>query len=159
MEAVGLKGLRKGSKTGKAKGKQGAEKVGEKGKSKNKSKQERAAEKQSTEQQGKQQDAKKAKKVYVDSGKQGKHQHGHNNWKPGKSIIDHKDPQSLADRFSGKGQRVAGEPGKAGFRERVNFKEDIGWYVDPTSGRATKTTIGIIHHGKDGVHIVPARPN
>jgi filamentous hemagglutinin len=95
----------------------------------------------------------------IHSGQQGKHQYGHNNWKPGKSIIDHKDPQKLAGEFSGKGQKVAGEFGQPGFRERVDFKEDIGWYVDPATGEATKTSLGIIHHGKNGVHIVPARPN
>ncbi|WP_175527713.1 polymorphic toxin type 50 domain-containing protein [Marinobacterium iners] len=42
--------------------------------------------------------------------------------------------------------------------ERVNFQENIGKYVDPSSGNSSSTTNGIIHYSKDGVHIVPARP-
>jgi filamentous hemagglutinin len=39
----------------------------------------------------------------------------------------------------------------------VNFGERIGTYIDE-AGNAQSTTNGIIHYGKDGIHIVPARP-
>ncbi|MHA6889564.1 polymorphic toxin type 50 domain-containing protein [Ralstonia pseudosolanacearum] len=41
---------------------------------------------------------------------------------------------------------------------RVNFGTLIGNYVDPVTGDKMPTMNGIIHYGKDGVHIVPARP-
>ena len=39
------------------------------------------------------------------------------------------------------------------------FGQVIGKYVDPNTGVGTETTIGIIHYGEKGAHIVPARPN
>jgi filamentous hemagglutinin len=47
--------------------------------------------------------------------------------------------------------------GKPGSRERVDFGENIGTYID-RAGNSSPTTKGIIHYGKDGMHIVPARP-
>jgi filamentous hemagglutinin len=44
-----------------------------------------------------------------------------------------------------------------GSKERVDFGEVIGKYVD-RSGNAVDTTKGIIHYAQDGIHIVPARP-
>lgn len=44
-------------------------------------------------------------------------------------------------------------------KERVDFGKVIGQYVDPNTGIVKETTIGIIHYGKKGAHIVPARPN
>mgnify|MGYP001589317101 CR=1 FL=1 len=35
----------------------------------------------------------------------------------------------------------------------------IGKYVDTSTGKSVDTTVGILHYGKDGVHIVPAKPN
>jgi filamentous hemagglutinin len=47
--------------------------------------------------------------------------------------------------------------GSPGSKERVNFGEKIGIYIDE-AGNAFSTTNGIIHYSKDGIHIVPARP-
>ena len=44
-------------------------------------------------------------------------------------------------------------------KERVDFGKVIGQYVDSTTGNGTDPTIGIIHYGNKGAHIVPARPN
>lgn len=43
-------------------------------------------------------------------------------------------------------------------KTRVDFGETIGSYVDPETGEAVETTIGIVHNSKKGAHIVPARP-
>jgi RHS repeat-associated protein len=93
--------------------------------------------------------AKAAPKIHP--GKQGKHIPGHNNFKPGKSELTHADPQSLIDRFAGKGQRN-------GQREWVDTGENVGNFIDQ-DGNSVPTTRITIHYGDDGmVHIVPAPP-
>ena len=89
----------------------------------------------------------------LEIGKQGKHIPGHNNFIPGRSPLTHKNPQSLLDNFAGKGQPVGKVPrGQPGFKERVDFGEVIG------EVGGNPTTKGIIHHSKNGAHIVPANP-
>ena len=93
----------------------------------------------------------------IHSGAQGKHIPGHNNFQPGKSTLT-ADPSELG-RHAGTGQQVGKiDVGLPGSKERVNFGQQIGDYVDPASGIATPTTNGIIHYGGKGIHIVPARP-
>ncbi|HFG1056790.1 TPA: polymorphic toxin type 50 domain-containing protein [Yersinia enterocolitica] len=48
--------------------------------------------------------------------------------------------------------------GIPGSKERINCGQVIGNYIDPQTGISTPTTKGIVHYGKNGVHIVPARP-
>jgi hypothetical protein len=81
--------------------------------------------------------------------KQEKHFPGHPNFEPGRSELT-VDPEKLLNK-AGTGQQL--DPGK----ERVDFGENIGRNVDLT-GKASDTTVGIIHSGKNGSHIVPARP-
>ena len=45
-----------------------------------------------------------------------------------------------------------------GNKERVDFGQVIGQYIDSVTKEAVDTTAGIIHYGKKGAHIVPARP-
>ncbi|MFO1372493.1 MAG: polymorphic toxin type 50 domain-containing protein [Candidatus Competibacteraceae bacterium] len=93
-----------------------------------------------------------AKKSKIHPGKQGKHQPGHNNFEPGKSELDHPDPQSLLDKHSGKGTQH-------GNKEVVDFKEQIGTWVSPDGKTRLRTTRGTIHHdAKGNAHIVPAHP-
>lgn len=95
----------------------------------------------------------------INPDKQGKHQPGHPNFQPGKSELTHPDPQGLVDRGAGTGDQVGDTPvGEAGSKERVDFGEPIGNHVDPETGAKNETPRGIIHYGKDDVHIVPARP-
>lgn len=95
----------------------------------------------------------------IHDGKQGKHVPGHNNFIQGRSELTHPDPQQLVDDFAGTGDAVGNvPPGEPGYKERVDFGQTIGYYVDPASGEKSETTMGIIHYAKDGVHIVPARP-
>ena len=97
--------------------------------------------------------------VVIHSGKQGKHQKDHPNYMPGKSVLTHPDPQGLLDEFGGTGTPVTGVKGQAGYKERVDFGQVIGDYVDPTTGVATQTTKGIITYDSNGMaHIIPARP-
>ncbi len=43
-------------------------------------------------------------------------------------------------------------------REIVDFKEKIGIFVNPVSLEIVDTSWGVIHYGKDGSHIIPAKP-
>jgi Bacterial toxin 50 len=43
-------------------------------------------------------------------------------------------------------------------REIVDFKEKIGFFVNPVSLERADTSWGVIHYAKDGCHIVPAKP-
>lgn len=96
----------------------------------------------------------------VNVGQQEKHIPGTNNYKNEiangkvKSTIngDVNDVQRLLDEKAGTGTMIGNN------KERVDFGEIIGQYVDPNTGIATDTTVGIIHYGKKGAHIVPARP-
>ncbi len=46
------------------------------------------------------------------------------------------------------------------YRERVDFKELIGYYIQKQNPTIQfPTTEGIIHYGKGGAHIIPACPN
>ncbi|MBV6785820.1 hypothetical protein KWH02_11555 [Xanthomonas campestris pv. uppalii] len=93
----------------------------------------------------------------INLGQQGKHRIGHNNYLPGRSVLTG-DPSELG-RHAGTGQKVGNiEVGRPGSKERVDFGREIGSYIDQ-AGNATSTTNGIIHYGKNGIHIVPSRPN
>ncbi|WP_086921487.1 polymorphic toxin type 50 domain-containing protein [Variovorax sp. JS1663] len=95
----------------------------------------------------------------IHEGQQGKHVPGHNNYQPGKSELTDPDPQALLDQGAGTGQQIGSTPiGQPGSKERVDFGKNIGSYVDPVTGERSPTSVGIIHHGSRGSHIVPARP-
>ncbi|WP_420843457.1 polymorphic toxin type 50 domain-containing protein [Lonsdalea iberica] len=67
-------------------------------------------------------------------------------------------PDSLLSKL-GTGQQVGNTAiGTPGSKERINYGKVIGNYIDPQTGVSTPTTNGIVHYGKNGVHIVPARP-
>jgi hypothetical protein len=92
----------------------------------------------------------------IHDGQQGKHVPGHNNFLPAaqKSEFTHPDPQGLLDKHAGTG--IQYPPNK----EVVDFKEDIGVYVDRTTGTREITQRGTIHYNaKNQAHIVPASPN
>lgn len=93
----------------------------------------------------------------IDTGQQGKHLPNSRNYDPKRSSLT-ADPNKLAEK-AGTGTPVNKTPrGQAGFRERVDFGETIGDYVDEKTGVRMPTTKGIIHYSKTGIHIVPARP-
>lgn len=90
----------------------------------------------------------------VNTGKQGKHIIGNNNYIEGRSVFNGTvdDAQRLVDDFAGTGEWIGTN------KERVNFGEVIGQYVNPATNEAVDTTVGIIHYSKTGTHIVPAQP-
>jgi hypothetical protein len=100
--------------------------------------------------------ARGAPKLHI--GQQGKHIPGYPNYTTGRSVL-RADPAKLAKR-AGTGTPVNNVPrGQPGFRERVDFGEVIGDFVkDGVATVATPTTKGIIHYGKEGIHIVPSAP-
>jgi len=97
-------------------------------------------------------------KLMVD--KQNKHIVGKHNFKENASIFSHPDPEELLYRFAGTGRAVNKvTPGKAGYREIVDFQEIIGiWKEQAPSTLSLPTTKGSLHYCSEGVHIVPARP-
>ncbi|MBN1089203.1 polymorphic toxin type 50 domain-containing protein [Pantoea sp. 1B4] len=104
------------------------------------------------------------KVITINKGQQNKHILGTNEYKTAaassgsqRSILT-ADPQSLLPQL-GKGQQVGKvEVGLAGSKERIDFGKAIGTFVDKDTGLSVSTTKGIVHYGKDGAHIVPARP-
>ncbi|WP_308797712.1 polymorphic toxin type 50 domain-containing protein [Agromyces silvae] len=93
----------------------------------------------------------------VNWGQQEKHFPDHFNVDPRKSVLT-ADPRLLA-RHAGTGTPVGKLPvGHPGSRERVDFGEPIGRFVDRNTGAITETTRGITHYGKKGIHVVPSRP-
>lgn len=90
----------------------------------------------------------------INEGQQGKHIIGHNNYIAGRSVlrmtIAH--AQELVEKYGGTGEW------KGANKESVNFHEVIGTYVSKEETIRIPTTRGIIHYGKQGCHIVPARP-
>ncbi len=93
----------------------------------------------------------------VNWGQQAKHFPGHPNFIPGRSTMT-ANPEALIQR-AGTGTPVNKVPrGEAGFKERIDFVDDIGTYVTQ-DGVSSPTSIGILHYRADGsVHIVPGRP-
>ncbi|MEF2148456.1 RHS repeat-associated core domain-containing protein [Aquilutibacter rugosus] len=93
----------------------------------------------------------------INLGQQGKHQLGHYNYQPGRSVLT-AEPSELG-RHAGTGQQVGKiEIGLPGSKERVNFGQNIGRYIDPQTGVSSPTTNVMISYGKDGIHIWPVRP-
>jgi len=43
-------------------------------------------------------------------------------------------------------------------KERVTFDDVIGDYVDRSGAAVAPTRVGTIHYSREGIHIVPARP-
>ena len=92
----------------------------------------------------------------VNWGQQEKHFLGHSRFELGRSELT-ADPRKLVPR-AGSGDPVGRVPrGQPGFRERIDFDEVIGTWVDD-AGNQMPTTRGILHYGKRGIHIVPSRP-
>lgn len=97
-------------------------------------------------------------KICIEADKQGKHNPKHKNFKPGKSEFLHDNPQKLLDEFGGKGQKIAGEFGNPGYKERIDCGEIIGYYVNAKTNERLLTSKATIHYSKNGAHIVPAKP-
>jgi tetratricopeptide (TPR) repeat protein len=93
----------------------------------------------------------------IEIDKQSKHIVGSKFYKEGNSIFEHPDPESLLKKHAGTGLHKSGEMGQPGYKELVDFGEQIGIWKNSLESKPT--TKGIIHYSKQGAHIVPARPN
>jgi filamentous hemagglutinin len=95
--------------------------------------------------------------IKVNWGQQEKHFPGHPNFQLGRSTMT-ENPERLIER-AGSGTPVGSTArGIPGFKERVDFEEVIGMWVPREGGDPIPTTIGMLHYGSRGIHIVPARP-
>ncbi len=97
-------------------------------------------------------------KIQLEADKQSKHIVGSWNHEVEKSIWNHPEPETLLKKHAGKGQKVQGVFGEPGYRERVDFGETIGYFVNNKTNEKVPTTMGTIHYSKKGAHIVPAQP-
>ena len=95
--------------------------------------------------------------LVVHWGRQEKHFVGH--WNFGGNSEVFVDPRYLVSR-AGTGQPAnSAAPGLPGYRERVDYGDVvIGVWVDGVTGVRRPTTVGILHYGSGGVHVVPGRP-
>jgi RHS repeat-associated protein len=92
----------------------------------------------------------------INSGQQGKHIVGHNNYQSGRSILS-ESAQELLDAFNS--GNINSSQTINTVKIRVDFGKVIGNYKNPETGQLVPTTKGIIHNGKNGAHIVPSSPN
>ena len=87
---------------------------------------------------------------------------GSHNYQPEgtRSIFAHNDPERLIKEYAGTGQPKGKKvPGEAGYVERVDFGEMIGYYINEKNPSVKlPTTKGTIRYAKDGAHIVPSDP-
>ncbi|MEX6210334.1 polymorphic toxin type 50 domain-containing protein [Providencia rettgeri] len=117
-----------------------------------------------TSPKGNQSSESSSNQLTINKGQQNKHIVGTNEHKislnanQNKSIITVL-PEALLPNL-GKGEQVGKIPvGQPGSKERINYGKIIGNYTDPETGKSQPTTNGIVHYGKNGVHIVPSRPS
>lgn len=90
--------------------------------------------------------------------KQNKHVVGAHNFVPKNSIFEHHNPEKLIKDFKGTGTPVGKLPPGAGYKEKIDFKEHIGFWKNEKNTEILKTTKGTIHYSKNDAHIVPAHP-
>lgn len=95
----------------------------------------------------------------IESGKQGKHIKGHNNYIEGRSYltISEKDAQALVDRYAGTGELKRDGNGQWKRQEVIHTEQNIGVVVDLLTGKEYPATDFKIHYSKKGTHIVPFR--
>ena len=93
----------------------------------------------------------------IESGKQGKHIVGHNNYISGRSYltVSEDQAQNLVNRYAGTGRMQRDGKDKWSHKEIIISDETIGISVDPVTGEEKETNKFVIHYSKKGVHIVP----
>lgn len=96
----------------------------------------------------------------INEGKQSKHIAGHNNYIEGRSTIniDKDELQALVYKYAGTGIITRTRKDQWNKKEIVDFGKIIGEYVDTETGERIKTSRATIHHAKNGIHVVPAKP-
>ena len=98
--------------------------------------------------------------LHLNSGKQGKHIQGHNNYIEGRSYltVSEEEAQRLVYKNVGTGWIVRDAKERWSNKEVVELDRVVGVFVDPATGDELQTNRITIHYSKTGVHIVPARP-
>ena len=91
----------------------------------------------------------------INVGQQGKHIVGHNNYRPGRSVLT-ANPNDLLKQFHDNETTILRQPNAN--RIIVDFHRPIGTYVNPEKGISAPTTRGAINFGRNGAHIVPSAP-
>ena len=97
----------------------------------------------------------------VNSGNQTKHIKGSHNFNSGRSYVlgTLKDCEVLISELYGTGEAlISTKTGEFKNKERVTAPKAFGVYVDEDTRQESLTRNGMIHYGKAGSHIVPARP-
>lgn len=97
--------------------------------------------------------------VKVNVSNQTKHIKGSHNFELGKSYVlgNIEDCQTLISELYGTGQALMNRHNEFNNKERVRASRVFGVYVDKETKQESKTRYGIIHYGKAGAHIIPAR--
>lgn len=97
--------------------------------------------------------------VKVNVSNQTKHIKGSHNFEEGKSHVlgNLEDCQTLISELYGTGQALTNRRNEFNNKERVRASRVFGVYVDKETKQESKTRYGIIHYGKAGAHIIPAR--
>ncbi|WP_081732745.1 polymorphic toxin type 50 domain-containing protein [Blautia producta] len=95
----------------------------------------------------------------IESGKQGKHIIGHNNYVKGRSYltVSLEEAQRLVYKYAGTGELKRDRFGKWTNKEFVSAEKDVGVVVDPQTGEEFVTSRFSIHYSKNGTHIVPRK--
>lgn len=95
----------------------------------------------------------------IESGKQGKHIMGHNNYIPGRSYltISEDQVQNLVQKYAGTGWIRRDGNERWSHKEIITADKIIGVAVDPLTGEKKETRKFVIHYSKKGVHIVPCK--
>lgn len=95
----------------------------------------------------------------LNTGSQNKHIKESKGYIPGRSYIygNLDDAQALVNQFHGTGDIVVDRNGNWKNKEIILTDRQIGVNVDPESGEETETRRFVIHYGKKGTHVVPAK--
>jgi hypothetical protein len=92
----------------------------------------------------------------IDSGKQGKHILGHNNYTPGRSYLTvlEDEAQQLVNQYAGTGELLRDSNNRWKQTELVESGKSIGVAIK-MDGAEIPTSRFIIHYSQSGTHIVP----
>ncbi|WP_195155583.1 polymorphic toxin type 50 domain-containing protein [Candidatus Protochlamydia phocaeensis] len=103
------------------------------------------------------------KNVRIQWDKQNKPIPGKHNFLQGRGTLtmEPNEFETLTKKYVGKGQRVEGSFGEAGYVERVEFGKIIGEYAEKINEKIkyTPPSKGRIKYAKDGTfHVIPSNP-
>ena len=74
-------------------------------------------------------------------------------------LYDGVNPKALIDKYHGTGQIRSNNDGGWVNKEFISLDENIGVYINKSTGEEMITNSFSIHYCKRGAHIVPSRPS